>query len=100
MCKTGFSIREDGIRCKVCEADGSVTPLLERADNDGDLEYCLCEICEETEMEQYVDRGGEDFPVLTYEIMAVHINRATNIAVEQISARMIEYLDSMGESRG
>jgi len=100
MCKTGFSIREDKVRCEVCRADGTVTPLAERQDSDGDLGYAICEICVQTGMEEALEVDSECRPVLTHDGMAAHINRATNIAVEQISARMIEYLDSMGEPRG
>ncbi len=100
MCKTGFSIREDDVRCKICDADGTVTPLVERRDNDGDLAYAICEICVETDLEIYLKDKDHDRPVLTHLVMAAHVNRTTNAAVEQITARMIEYLDSMGEPRG
>lgn len=98
MCKTGFMIRDDEVRCKVCGADGTVTPLSERRDADGDLDYAICGICVETKMDDLIGLEGEDLPALTP--VAIHINRAMNVAVEQISARMIEYLDSMGEPRG
>lgn len=91
MCKTGFGIRDDGA-CEVCGADGAVTPLAEKPD------YAVCEICIRTGAANLL--GDDEPPVLTYPRMAMHINRAMNIAVEQISARMIEYLDSMGTPQG
>lgn len=100
MCKTGFAIREDGVCCKICGADSAVTPVAERADNDGDLAYVICEICVATGMEEFIGTDPEELPVLTHDVMAAHVNRATNVAVEQVTARMIEYLDSMGEPRG
>ena len=102
MCKTGFSIREDGIRCKVCGADSAVTPVAERSgvNFDFDFDYAICEICVETGMEETIGVGNDDRAYIRPSEMQAHINRAMNVAVEQISARMIEYLDSMGGSRG
>ena len=98
MCKTGFGIRDDGVCCQVCGADGAVTPLAEKTYSDDDLDYAVCEICNQTGAVGMLT--DDESPVLTYPRMQMHINRAMNVAVEQISARMIEYLDSMGEPRG
>ncbi len=100
MCKVGFGIRDDGIRCKVCGADSAVTPVAERSGENFDFDYAICEVCVETGMEETVGVGLSDRAHLMSSQMQAHINRATNVAVEQISARMIEYLDSMGEPRG
>ncbi len=100
MCKVGFGIRDDGIRCKVCGADSAVTPVAERSGENFDFDYAICEVCVETGMEGTIGVDAGDLPVVSSLEILAHINRATNVAVEQISARMIEYLDSMGEPRG
>lgn len=95
MCKTGFAVRDDGVLCRGCGAASSVTPLMEKADGDGDMHYAICEICIQTGMEGLIEGGEANLPVLSNRRMMFCINRAINVAVEQISARMIEYMDSI-----
>ena len=100
MCKTGFGIRDDGIRCKVCGADSAVTPVAERSGENFDFDYAICEVCVETGMEETIGVDPGDVQYISPRDLKAHINRATNIGVEQMSARLIEYLDFMGEPRG
>lgn len=96
MCKPsdGYEIRDGGAVCVCCGADGAVTSLAEvREDHvDGGGEFHLaCEICVETHAFEFMMGVA---PVLTYDVMTAHVNQALNIAVEQISARLIEYGDA------
>lgn len=95
MCKPsdGYRICEEKARCWVCEADGAVTPLrdLKGEKLEGNR---VCEICDSTCGYHPAAEPEENFPVLTYRVMVAHVNQALNIAVEQISARLIEYGDA------